>query len=165
MGLRPALWGSVYMSHLWRDCTRRGRMAPRMPTALPPSRASSPTCRSPPSDARFPGDDNHDPWWEKAGRRGFVSHASSNTQLGHVSQRKWRFYARKDVKDVKLNDETLIPFSGFNKKGEEFWLSKNPFIASFIVQIYVINYWLNWEEYIAFYSTLKIREFTACKCF
>lgn len=60
--------------------------------------------------------------------------------------------------------ETLIPFSGFNKKDEELWLSKNPFIASFIVQIYMINYWLNWEEYIAFYSTLKNRKFTACKC-
>lgn len=39
--------------------------------------------------------------------------------------------------------ETLIPFSGFNKKDEELWLSKNPFIASFKVQIYVINDWLN----------------------
>lgn len=32
-------------------------MGPRRPRAWPPSTASSPTCRSPPSDARFPGDD------------------------------------------------------------------------------------------------------------
>lgn len=84
---------------------------------------------------------NHDPWWEKAGRRVCVcvSHASSNTQLGHVSQRKWRFLCQKRF---KLMGEALIPFSGFNKD-EELWMSKNPFIASFKVQIYVINYWLS----------------------
>lgn len=79
---------------------------------------------------------NHDPWWEKAGRHVCVCVCVTciiqHTAGACFSEKIKIFMPEK----ILINGRNSYSLSGFNKKDEELWFSKNPFNASFKFQIY-----------------------------
>ena len=144
-----------------------------MPNAWPPSRASSPTCRSPPSDARFPGNDTTTMFRGEKRRKANLSATCINThaQLGYVSQRESKFSCQKRF---KLAAETLTPFHRFNEEDGKLGLGKNEYsICNYycfkMLLIYLFpdawNYWLIWERNIVhFFHFHNIFKSAAHEC-